>query len=202
MRFVAGFGLAGIYMPGVRLVSAFVEPERRGFAIGFYVAAFYRGSAASLSATGLLLGELGWRGAALALGLVSVATLPLALWGTRGDESGAGGSARLDPAVLRDGPVVRNVLAYTGHAWELYVMKGWLPAFLAATLVARGFDQMSASAAGSQWAALVAGVGAVGVFLGGWLSDSLGRARTGWPSRSPAASRSSSALWARGRGRS
>jgi MFS family permease len=74
--------------------------------------------------------------------------------------------------------VVRNILAYTGHAWELYVVRGWLAAFLAGVLTARGLDETSASATGSQWAALMAGVGAVGVFLGGWLSDSLGRART------------------------
>ena len=178
LRFLAGLGLAGIYMPGVRLVSAFAVPERRGFAVGFYVSAFYLGSAASLSATGLLLSDLGWRGAALALGIVSAAALPLALKGVAGSGTASEGKARLDPAVLRNGAVVRNILAYTGHAWELYVVRGWLAAFLAGVLTARGLDETSASATGSQWAALMAGVGAVGVFLGGWVSDSLGRART------------------------
>jgi MFS family permease len=178
LRFLAGFGLAGIYMPGVRLVAAFSTPERRGFAVGFYVSAFYLGSAASLSATGLLLSGFGWRGAALVLGIVSVAALPLALRSAGGSGTTSDGKARLDPAVLRDGAVVRNILAYTGHAWELYVVRGWLAAFLAGVLTARGFDETSASATGSQWAALMAGVGAIGVFLGGWLSDSLGRART------------------------
>lgn len=178
LRFLAGLGLAGIYMPGVRLVSAFSTPERRGFAVGFYVSAFYMGSAASLSATGLLLSGFGWRGAALVLGIVSAAALPLALSGAAGSGTTSEGKARLDPAVLRDGAVVRNILAYTGHAWELYVVRGWLAAFLASVLTVQGLDETSASATGSQWAALMAGFGAVGVFLGGWLSDLLGRART------------------------
>jgi MFS family permease len=57
------------------------------------------------------------------------------------------------------------------------VSRGWLAAFLASVLAARGLDDTAASAAGSQWAALMSGLGAVGVFLGGWVSDALGRAR-------------------------
>jgi MFS family permease len=177
LRFLAGLGLAGIYMPGVRLVSAASSPERRGLVVGVYVSAFYLGSAASLSATGLLLPELGWRGAALALGAVSAAAVPLVVWGAGGDAPSSNGRAYLDPAVLRDGPVARNILAYTGHAWELYVSRGWLAAFLASVLAARGLDDTTASATGSQWAALMSTFGAAGVFIGGWLSDSLGRAR-------------------------
>lgn len=177
LRFLAGIGLAGIYMPGVRLISASSSPERRGLVVGVYVSAFYLGSAASLSATGLLLPELGWRGAALALGALSVAAVPLVVWGAAGEVPSSNGRAFLDPAVLRDGAVTRNILAYTGHSWELYVSRGWLAAFLASVLAARGLDDTAASAAGSQWAALMSGLGAVGVFLGGWVSDALGRAR-------------------------
>ncbi len=181
LRFLGGLGLAGIYMPGVRMVSAASSPERRGLAVGVYVSAFYLGSAASLSATGLLLPSLGWRGAALTLGVVSVAALPLALWGAGlsppFSAEAVGGHAYLNPAVLRNGAVVRNILAYTGHSWELYVSRGWLAAFIASILAAHGLDGTEASAAGSQWAALMSGVGTVGVFLGGWLSDAMGRAR-------------------------
>lgn len=44
-------------------------------------------------------------------------------------------------------------------------------------LAAQGLDDTAASAAGSQCAALMSGIGALGVFLGGWVSDALGRAR-------------------------
>lgn len=107
LRFLVGLGLAGIYMPGVRLISAASSPERRGLVVGVYVSAFYLGSAASLSATGLLLPELGWRGAALALGALSAAAVPLVVWGAGGDAPSSNGQAYLDPAVLRDGPVAR-----------------------------------------------------------------------------------------------
>ncbi len=181
LRFLGGLGLAGIYMPGVRMVSAASSSERRGLAVGIYVSAFYLGSSASLLVTGLLLPGLGWRGAALVLGFVSVAALPLALWGTRGfapvSSGRESGRAYLDFAVLRNDAVTRNVLAYAGHSWELYVSRGWLAAFVASLLAARGFDSTEASAIGSQWAALMLGIGTLGVFLGGWISDALGRAR-------------------------
>jgi MFS family permease len=246
LRFFAGLGLAGIYLPGVRIIAASASPLRRGLVVGGYVSAFYLGSAVSLWATGVLLPAYGWRGAALALALAACLAVPLALTATRGMGSPAGSrepaggssspsarasarssgeaaegidfrtpsfgpsgevgltadpkglsarggaaavpvagshgpvgaSGRLDLSVLRQGPVARNVLAYTGHSWELYVSRGWLAAFVASVLVAQGRDALSASAAGSQWAALMLGFGTPGVLLGGWLSDHLGRART------------------------
>jgi len=224
LRLCAGLGLAGIYLPGVRIIAASASSRRRGLAVGAYVSAFYLGSATSLWATGALLPAYGWRGAALALALASVLAVPLALVATRGmlrplesplvlnhpastasparpkaDHAPAttprrttevyrsdlkGGTpaasvgGRLDLRALRDGAVARNVLAYTGHSWELYVSRGWLAAFVASVLVAQGSDALSASAGGSQWAALMAGLGTPGVLLGGWLSDHFGRART------------------------
>ncbi|MCA1554028.1 MAG: MFS transporter, partial [Chloroflexi bacterium] len=177
LRFCAGLGLAGIYMPGVRIIAAAASPQRRGFAVGAYVSAFYLGSALSLWASGVLLPGFGWRGAATILGALSFAALPLAILSTRGMSAPTQGRARLDLSVLRDPPVARNVLAYTGHSWELYVSRGWLATFVASALITQGFDNTRASADGSQWAALMAGFGTPGVFLGGWLSDHLGRAR-------------------------
>ena len=191
LRLCAGLGLAGIYLPGVRIIAAGASARRRGLAVGAYVAAFYLGSAISLWATGALLAAYGWRGAALALALASLAAVPLALFATRGmlppaakkstpeaNAPAAAPTGRLDLSALRDPAVARNVMAYTGHSWELYVSRGWLAAFVASVLVAQGSDALSASAGGSQWAALMAGFGTPGVLLGGWLSDRFGRART------------------------
>src|SRR5205823_531041 len=116
----------------------------------------------------------------------------LALFATRGMDpvqhspsarpATAGGNApppagRLELSTLREPAVARNVMAYSGHCWELYVSRGWLAAFIASVLMAQGSDALSASAGGSQWAALMAGFGTPGVLVGGWLSDRFGRAR-------------------------
>ncbi len=179
VRFFAGLGLAGIYMPGTRVVAAAAPPARRGLIVGAYVSSFYLGGALSLWASGLLLARMDWPQAALALGGMAVVSLPLALLGAAGVTAPAGKRGGLDVSVLREGPVTRTILAYTGHAWELYISRGWLAAFVATVLVAQGFDTQAAAAQGSQWAALMAGLGVPGVFLGGWISDRLGRAKAG-----------------------
>jgi len=177
LRVIAGFGLAGVYMPGVRIVAQSSDPARRGTAVGLYVAAFYLGGSLSFLATGLLLGPFGWRGAALVLGGVAVVALPIAVVSVRGLAEPTGARARLDLRVLRSAPLVRTIAAYTGHSWELFVVRAWLAAFLAAAFALRGLSPTDASATASQWAALMLALGVPGVFVGGWASDRIGRTR-------------------------
>jgi MFS family permease len=176
LRGLAGLGLAGVYLPGVRVVAAAASAERRGLLVSIYVSAYYFGAALSLWASGTLLPAYGWRGASLVLGLVSALALPLAILGTRGVSPPARSTARLQPSVLRDEPIRRTVLAYGAHSCELYISRAWLPAFLAAVLLGQGLGEVEAAAEGARWAALIAGLGTVGVWIGGWLSDRLGRA--------------------------
>src|SRR5438105_9796555 len=62
LRVIAGFGLAGVYMPGVRLVAMSADPSRRGTAVGPYVSAFYPGSSLSFLPTGPHPTPRGWPG--------------------------------------------------------------------------------------------------------------------------------------------
>jgi MFS family permease len=63
LRGAAGLGLAGVYLPGVRVVAAASPPERRGLIVSIYVSAYYFGAVLSLWASGTLLPTFGWRGA-------------------------------------------------------------------------------------------------------------------------------------------
>src|SRR2546422_3196731 len=167
LRVISGFGLAGVYMPGVRLVAQSSHPGRRGGAVGLYVAAFYLGGSLSFLATGLLLEPFGWRGAALILGAIGLAALPVAAISSRGIPETTGERAHLDLRVLRNTPLVRTITAYVGHSWELFIVRAWLAAFLAAAFALRGLSPTDASATASQWAALLLALGVPGVFLGG-----------------------------------
>ncbi|MBM3451182.1 MAG: MFS transporter [Armatimonadetes bacterium] len=177
LRFLAGLGLSGIYLPGVRVVAANAPPARRGFAVAAYVSAFYLGSAMSLWLSGFLMPSLGWRGAALALGVASLAIIPLAKVSTDGIALPDGQRAHLDVTVLKHRPLLWNILAYAGHTWELYIFRAWMAAYLASVVGATGLAMQAAASVGSQWAALMGLFGVPGVWFGGWLSDRVGRAR-------------------------
>ncbi|MFN8635170.1 MAG: MFS transporter [Chloroflexota bacterium] len=177
LRGAAGLGLAGVYLPGVRVVSAASSAERRGLMVSIYVSAYYFGAALSLWASGTLLPSFGWRGASVVLGAVSALALPLALLATWRVSPPPRRSARFNLAVLRNGPTRRTILAYGAHSWELYISRAWLPAFLAAVLVGQGLGDVEAASEGAQWAGLIAGLGTAGVWIGGWLSDRWGRAQ-------------------------
>lgn len=176
LRAVAGAGLAGVYLPGVRVVAVAAAGPRRGLFVSLYVSAFYLGSSLSLWATGVLLGLTDWRGASLVLGGLSVLGVPLALLAARGAPAPQGKAGVLRLSVLRHGKLLRNILAYSGHSFELYVSRAWLASFLAAILVGGGLASSEAAAEGGKWAALMGGLGTAGVWGGGWLSDRWGRA--------------------------
>src|SRR5256712_6923739 len=122
LRVASGFGLAGVYMPGVRLVAQDAEPARRGRAVGLYVAAFYLSGSLSVLATGLLLRALRRRGGSPILRIIRLLALPVPVASTRGIPHIPGERAHLDLRVLRNAPLVRTIAAYTGHSWELFIV--------------------------------------------------------------------------------
>jgi MFS family permease len=177
-RLAAGAGLAGVYMPGVRIIASTVDARARGAAVGAFVAAFYLGSSLSFLYAGVVIGPAaGWREAAFTSALLAFVAPLLAVFASGGVPA-AGARGVLDVSVVRDGPLFRTIAAYSGHAWELFAMRGWLAAFLAAALMAQGASSVAATAEAGRWAALILGAGIPAVFLGAWASDRLGRART------------------------
>lgn len=61
LRVVQGFGAAMFVTTGVAILSSIFPPQRRGRAIGIYVAAVYVGLSVGPFAGGLLTQHLGWR---------------------------------------------------------------------------------------------------------------------------------------------
>lgn len=175
-RALCGVGLAGTYVPGMRLVMERAPAARRGAAMGIYISAFSLGAAASLFLTSLLL-RWGWRATFLASAVGPLFASGIA-WIIVFDVLPI--RARRIPLrqAVHNTKALRFSLAYAAHNWELFGMRAWLPSFLTAGWVAAHLPLEQATARASAFGGLVLVASAVSNATGGWLSDHLGRRPT------------------------
>jgi MFS family permease len=184
LRALMGVGLAGTYMPGVRLVAEAFPADRRGAALGIFIACFSVGAALSLLVAGWLL-PLGVQPMLLLTSLGPLAGLVLA-WPLVRDRPLPGPDAVMERtrmklrfgAVLRNKAAMRLIGAYAAHNWELFGMRAWMPIFLTALWVEQGRALGNASRLGAAAGGAILLAGAASNAAGGWLSDRWGRART------------------------
>lgn len=178
-RALAGVGLAGTYMPGLKVLSDHTDGSPlQSRAIAFYTASFSIGSSLSFLFAGQVALGWGWPSAfgVSALGPIAAFFLvhmvvPHELG--RPDESPDTRLLDFRP-VLRCRPAMGYVLAYAAHNYELFAWRSWIVAFL----VFSGFKL-----AGGGWlsATLIAtAVNMVGLpasILGNELASRFGRPR-------------------------
>jgi MFS family permease len=134
---LVGAGLAGTYMPGLRLLTDHFHGPNQSRGVAFYTSTFGFGTAASLLLAGFLA-EAGWRWAFAAAAIGPLIAGPLVFWSFPPAPPHA---SELRPAALFDfRPLLRNraamgyILGYGAHCWELFGLRSWMPAFFAFSL--------------------------------------------------------------------
>ena len=182
LRTLVGLGLAGTYMPGMRMVAERFAGGRRGFAMGCYIGSFTIGTSVSLLVTGWANGLWGWRWA-FAITAVGPAVAVLIGWRALPGEMARPAAPAAAPPRGGFGPVLRNaralrlIVAYVAHTFELMGMRLWIAPFFTASLVAAGAGLGEATQRAALAAAAVLAVGALPHPFSGLLSDRFGRAR-------------------------
>lgn len=177
-RAFAGIGVAGTYMPGLKVLTDRVTGGNQSRLVAFYTASFGIGSSVSIWMAGGIEDWLGWRWAfaVAALGslgaIAIVATLVRPIPQVRRESH----SRLLDfRPVFRNRAAMAYVLAYGAHCWELLGFRAWMVAFFAfsATLQPPGAWVWSAT--------IVAGfinfLGVPASILGNELAMRIGRRR-------------------------
>lgn len=133
-RALAGLGLAGTYMPGLKILSDRLDGPRASRWFAFYTASFGLAAGLSYWIAGSLAAWLDWRAAFLAAGAGALlALLPVTLL----VRPAARAAPRIHATALLDfRPVLRTraamawILGYAGHMWELFAMRSWIVAFV------------------------------------------------------------------------
>jgi MFS family permease len=166
LRALAGVGLAGGYMPGLKLLADRAQGPRQGRYVALYTGGFSLGTAFSFAFTGEMASWLGWRGAFAAAALGSAIAMALVLLAVRPaspEELEASAAARrtLDfRPVLANRPAMAFILGYAGHAWELFALRSWLAAFLVQAAMLAGDDAGIAQASWLSMAIVLISTGA------------------------------------------
>lgn len=139
-RALAGIGLAGTYMPGLKALVDRVSGPHQARWISFYTASFSLGTSGSFLVTGWAAGMFGWRMAFAVAGAAALlaALLVLAMLVPSRPQAPAVKSHPFDFApVLRNRAAMGYVLGYATHVWELFGARSWMVAFLAWVLASQ-----------------------------------------------------------------
>jgi MFS family permease len=131
---LAGAGLGGTYMPGLKALTDRVAGPRQSRFIAFYTSTFGIGTSLSL----LLAGWLGrwvpwnWAFGLLAAGPFMAAFIVLLRLPRLEPPPVSGRRPSLldNFSVLRERTVVAYVLRYGVHCWELFGLRSWMVAFI------------------------------------------------------------------------
>ena len=180
LRAMIGFGIAGIYMPGVKLISQQIHVSKRGSALGFFVAAFTLGTAVSIIIGGNLSSALGWQ---TAFSLTSIGPIIGAWisWRFLPEEKATiqkdeYAHSMID--ILKNRSALLIILLYMFHAWEVLGLRNWLPAYLTATKIHAGFSLKEATMSGSTAAGFATVIAALATAAVATISDKFSRTKT------------------------
>ncbi len=169
-----GLSQGGTYTPAIMLVAANTPRRKKASAVGWVLAGMSAGYVISIFMSTTLLTLYGYEAAFLA-----TASMTLLGWGFGHAAVKHAGEQALEatqPAMPFDASMKRRstllTLGYIGHCWELFGAWAWVPAFLAAAILADG--RMSPIALGL-WTALALHLsGFFASFLSGYAADYFG----------------------------
>jgi MFS family permease len=177
---LAGLCSGGSYTPGLALIAERFPPERRGSAMGWYLAASSLGYALSLIIGSQVIALLGWRAAFFAAASGPVSGAVMAFYVLRSTRNivarrhAAGHALDRLMAVWRNRPAMLAIWSYAFHAWELLGLWAWLPTYLAAAAT-KDYGTAGAVSLGLLLSGLSFGTNTIGSIFAGKLSDRLGR---------------------------
>jgi MFS family permease len=176
LRLLSGIGIAGVYVPGMKMVAQLSPPASRGKAMGIFVGSLVVGSGFSLFVSGVLQNAWGWQGVILVTSCAAILSCVLILVSKIPVVSLS--STPVTLALLKKIVAKKNLLVnfgYAGHCWELYAMWAWIGPFMVYFYQQKGIA--NALTWGNLSASSIVMIGGIATYFGGMLSDRWGNVR-------------------------
>jgi len=128
---IGGAGLAGTYMPGLKILSEHIGGSHQSRAVAFYTSSFGIGGSVSLLLAERVASAAGWE---QAFAMAAIGPLAAGFLVYRGlpARTPAGRALALDlRPVFKNRGAIRYIFGYAAHCWELFGLRSWMVAFFA-----------------------------------------------------------------------
>jgi len=131
-RALSGVGWAGLYMPGLKALSDWVQGPGQSRAVAKHAAAIGLTNSLSFAFAGLVAAVAGWRWSVALSGFGGLAAFAIVAFALppRRPEPSTGHLLDFRP-VLRNRSSLAYSICYCVHTWEMGALRNWLIAFLA-----------------------------------------------------------------------
>ena len=132
LRFLAGAGLGGTYMPGLKALTDQLPAPSRSRGVTYYTGMFALGTAFSFLIGGEVAAVFGWRWTFVTAGLGCFAGAMVIAFVLPAADSRPAATPVLAAfgQLLKNRAVVGYMISYFGYAWEVFAFRVWVVAFL------------------------------------------------------------------------
>ena len=136
LRLLGGVAVAGVHMPGLKLLIDRTSGVMQGRGAAVYTSSYAAGNSVSFLVAGIVDAAFGWRAAFVAAGigpLLSIAALWLLPSAPPVRNETRGPLLEIGP-LLRNRALMAYVIAFAGNTWEVFAVRVWFVACLSWTL--------------------------------------------------------------------
>jgi len=135
LRFLGGIALAGVHMPGLKLITERTKGAEQARGTAIYTSIYAVGSAGSFLLAGAVDAVFGWHAMFLVAGTIPLLAVLAIAWLSPVQRSPAPtGSTLAFGSALQNRPFMAYVLGFAGNTWEVFGIRVWFVACLSWSL--------------------------------------------------------------------
>jgi predicted MFS family arabinose efflux permease len=141
LRFASGVAMAGIHMPGLKMLAERTHGPAQLRSAGIYTSSYALGNAGSSLIAGVVDSLFDWQAPFVVSGIVTLLALPALALVQSVPKHAATEEKTAHPVSLRHNrPLIAYIVAFAGNTWEVFAIRVWFVACLAWTLQLPGND--------------------------------------------------------------